>query len=125
MVRRDSLKEHFTDELITDSRVQELIKKVKHVEMFQRATGMLSPGISVEIRMKNGKSHSMVLQYPIGFPQRPLSKEKIVNKFRDNIAYSVKTSKVLLREKGEEIVTLVNRLEKLDNANQIVELVVV
>ena len=123
LLRRDSLKEHFTDEFISDPRVQELVRKVKQVEVFQPLVGVLPP-VRVEIRIKDGKSYSMELHIPKGFPQRPLSKETIVDKFRDNVAYSAKTSKVLLRERGEEILALVEHLEELDNVNQIVELIV-
>ena len=122
LLRRSSVKEHFTDEFIADPRVQELIGKVRQVEIFQpRKEGI--PPVRVEIRMKDGKRYSMELQYPMGFPERPLSKEMIVKKFRDNVAYSARTSKVLATEKGEAIVALVEHLEDLDNVNRIVEAV--
>lgn len=123
LLRRNCLKEHFTDAFITDPRVQELVNKVKHMEVFQPYVSVIAP-VRVEIRMKDGKSYSMELQYPLGFPQRPLSKEVIVDKFRNNIAYSAKTSKVLPGEKGEKIIALLDGLEELDNVNQVVELVI-
>ncbi|MFC1932555.1 MmgE/PrpD family protein [Chloroflexota bacterium] len=125
LLRRDSLKEHFTDEFITDPQVQELVNKVKQVEVRQsHAYGRALSPLRVEIRMKDGKSYSTQCVSPRGSLERPLSKEEIVEKFRDSIRYSAKTSKALPVEKVEKILALVDHLEGLDNVNQIVELVI-
>ena len=90
--------------------------------MSQPHVGIIDP-MRVEIRMKNGKSYSMGFQHPLGYPQRPLSRETIMNKFRDNVAYTAKTTRILPREKGEEIIALIENLEELETTNEIVELV--
>lgn len=126
LLRRSSLKEHFTDEFITDPRVQELVGKVRQVELFQplKEVGAM-PRVRVEIKMKNGKSYSVELSIPKGIPPRSLSKEEILDKFRNNVTYSAKTPKVLPQQRGEEIITLVDHLEELSDVNQIVRAVAV
>ena len=122
LLRRSSLKEHFTDEFIRDPQVQELVHKVRIEEIFEWTRER--PPTRVEIRTKAGKHYSKEVVTARGFPQRPVSKEEIVGKFRDNIMYSAKTSKALPREKSEEIIIVVDRLEEHDNVNQIAELVI-
>jgi 2-methylcitrate dehydratase PrpD len=122
LLRRSCIVEHFTDEYIKDPKVQELVGKVSVKQVFEPDPSPWAP-VSVEITMKNGQSYPIRIDYPRGTVNRPASKEEIVGKFRNNVAYSQKTKKSLPTKAATEIINLVEHMEELDNVNQIVKLV--
>jgi 2-methylcitrate dehydratase PrpD len=123
LLRRSCRLEHFTDEYVRDPQVQELITKVK-VERVIEPPPDAYPPVRSEIIKKDGKRYSIQIDYLRGSIERPVSQEEIVEKFRGNVAYSGKTSRVLPVKAGEEIIELIEHMEELDNVNQINKLAV-
>ena len=52
---------------------------------------------------------------------KPLSKKEIETKFRDNVAFS----KTISRDNAEKVLEMLNNIEKIDNVNKLVKLLVV
>ena len=108
--------EHFTEAAIRDARVNELIKKIKLEEIQDKKVGA-----EVKVKMKDGKVYSEYRATPKADPlTNPLPQEEILAKFR----HQVKFSQTVSRENGEKIISMVQRLEELENINELMRLVV-
>jgi len=109
--------EHFTEEAIYDPKVNALIDKIKIAEL-PEARGK---GLEVKVRMKNGKEYSEYTHIARGNAlSKPLTKEKIVAKFMDQVEFS----KTINWADAEKLLESLERLEKLANINRIVKLAV-
>ena len=72
-------------------------------------------GGRVEVKTKDGRRFQAFKRYPKGEPENPLSEEELVEKFRRLV------TGVIGANKAEELAMLFERLEKLDNIEELVE----
>ena len=76
----------FTDEKVTTPEVQDLMSKVKlvelHSEVKEGQTHSDPPQI-VTVKLQNGKAYSHQVPFAKGEPRNPMSLEEIIDKFRD------------------------------------------
>ncbi|MFQ5342361.1 MAG: MmgE/PrpD family protein, partial [Anaerolineae bacterium] len=90
LLRRSCTLEHFTDEYVLDPLVQDLVAKVKVEQVLDPPSHSVLPVRSGVVK-KDGTCYSVQIDYWRGSPFRPVGKEDVVGKFRDNIEYSRKS----------------------------------
>ena len=118
---RNVLLKNYTVEGIRDPVVLDLAQKVKpkFESRFKVARALeLAKGM-VEIRTKAGSMYSKTVEIPYGHPQKPLTMEKVVEKFEDCASYSVRP---LPHENIEKVIHLIGKLEQVEDVSQIIKL---
>ena len=115
---RGSVKpEHFSEEAIRDPQVNTLISKIRLTEL--KETPRLNA--KLEVKMRNGRGFCECNDTPKGEPvEKPLSMDEIRAKFQTNVDFS----QTVTRDNAEKLLGLLENLEKLDNVNKIVKLLV-
>ena len=111
--------EHFSENNLKDPEIHNLINKIKLEQL---------PGVKrellcakLQVTMKNGDQYENLTESPKGEPVgNPLSKDEIVDKFFSNLEYSQKID----RAKGEKLLSLLDKLEELENINKIIDLLI-
>jgi len=112
IVRKNVLPEHFEEESVRDPQVGSLIEKITLSEL----PGAQKIMNRVAVRMKDGREFSEFTDAPTGDPSaNPLSEERILEKFRQNLEYSG----VMRKKNGEELLKLLQEIETLDDVNLI------
>lgn len=113
--------EWYLEERFSDSEMLSFMRKVKikalpeAIEAFAK-----EPEKSItllEVKTKQGKTHSERTDYCKGDPQQPMSDKEVVSKFRSQ------TTNVIPNDKAEQIIHLVKRLEELSDISEIMKLV--
>jgi 2-methylcitrate dehydratase PrpD len=120
VVQRDVYLASFTPESIRDPRVLEIASKVAvEVDPNFKPVGMdLAPG-TVEIQTKKGETFFAKADYFRGHPERPMTFDECVAKFKKNLAFSVKP---LPARNIESIIEMARHLEEVENLAQIIQL---
>lgn len=108
---------NFTEEAILDPKVNAITAKTKLVEPAE-ATGPM--GITVKVRMKDGREFSESGTLNRDWAERGTPREQIVAKFWHQVNFSQTVS----REKAGKLLGLVEKLEEVDDITQIVKLLV-
>jgi 2-methylcitrate dehydratase PrpD len=108
--------QNFTDEAIHDPRTKSMIEKIKMVERPEGA----ELGIQVDLHLADGRLLSEYKSEPREFAVKPASREQIIDKFRQQAAYS----KTLSQKKVEGVLELLQDLERLKNVNQLIKFIV-
>jgi len=101
---------------LNDTYVREFMKKIKVVpnpELDKEFPRMWSSIVEVKTR-KGVYSHRV--DYPRGEPRNPMSYEELLTKFR------VLTSKTLRKDVIEEIINMINNLEKVKDIREFIDL---
>jgi 2-methylcitrate dehydratase PrpD len=119
LVRKCNKLEHLTESAISNPEVGNLARKVT-------VTDKMPPdkieSSRVTVNMKDGQVFSACVDCAKGNPLlKPLSKKEIEGKFRDNTAFS----KTISRDNAEKVLEMLNNIEKIDNVNKLVKLLVV
>ena len=113
-----TLKE-FTDEKVTTPEVQDLMSKVKLVELHsevKEGQTHSDPPQVVTVKLHNGNAYSHQVPFAKGEPQNPMSLEEIIDKFRDC------AGTVLSPLDIERTVDLVLKLESLPDTTELMQL---
>jgi 2-methylcitrate dehydratase len=111
---RASKGESFTEEGIRNPQTQALIKRVTLANLDK------PEGVELEVRMKDGRKYSEYLRMAVGDPSNPLSREGLIEKFINQVEFSKKVP----RNNAEKIIEMVEKLEKIDNIQKIIDLAV-
>ena len=114
---------HFTSDGIRDPEILRLSNKVtwKSDPECDRQYGTGVSPSKVEITLRDGRVvRSEQKGFRYGHPQNPISKEELVEKFRDCASYSAKP---LSKDSVERVIRTVSNLEELEDASQIIQLV--
>jgi 2-methylcitrate dehydratase PrpD len=114
---------HFLDDSIKDPEILRLSNKVVYqVDPeygFRLDTGMFRAAI--EVKLTDGRVlRSDIEGFKHGHPQNPMSIEEHIEKFRDCVSYSVKP---LPKDRVEEVIKMLTRLEEADDVSEIIRLV--
>ncbi len=118
IVRRNILISDFSESSLKDPAVLAIADKV----VAKYAPELFAPGIPpaiVDIVTKDGKTFTWRTAHPYGHPKNPMSREELINKFRDCLSYSVKKFD---RSTADKITDSIMNLEKIDNVNEITRL---
>jgi 2-methylcitrate dehydratase PrpD len=119
LLRKGIRLEHFTEEAIRDYRVAEMVKRVKIATQEFPDESFFATTVSV--RLKDGREFSVHVDMPRGNEMyAPLTREEKREKFRGNLGFSGKVS----MESGEKALSLLEKLEEVDDITEIIRLLV-
>ena len=105
----------YEQERVSDSRVQELMKKIKvyvHPELTEKAPASVVIHF-LKVRLKDGREFSMRADKAGGVPGNPLSEAELLAKYRDC------AQRVLPSSKIDRSIELINALEKLEDISML------
>jgi len=73
----------------------------------------------IRVTMNSGEQYEKLIESPKGDPLgNPLTKDDIFNKFLSNLEFSKKIDSL----KGKKLISLLDRLEELENINEVINL---
>lgn len=107
----------FTDEKVSDPKVQNLIKKVRYVHP-KGVIGMVESERlpeAVTVRMLDGKEYQYEVKVARGYPQNPISEDELASKYRHCAGL------VLSAREVELSLELISNLETLDNLTNVMD----
>ena len=92
------------------------IELVEDPELTKIAREKRNRPIEVQIVMKDGKTFTQRVDYPLGSPENPMSDSDLTDKFRDLV------SPVLGDMKLEELLNSVTKLEEVQDVGELMSL---
>jgi 2-methylcitrate dehydratase PrpD len=109
--------EHFQRSCVHSSEVKSFMDKIRLEQL---------PGVErellcarIRVTMNSGEQYEKLVESPKGDPLgNPLSKDDILNKFISNLEFSKKIDS----SKGKKLMQLLDRLEELENINEVINL---
>ncbi|MBI2859020.1 MAG: MmgE/PrpD family protein [Chloroflexi bacterium] len=110
---------HFTLENLKDRRVLSVAAKVVPRFGAEFESGRGTRPSRVEIETIDGRTYSKHVDYPLGFPGRPMKWDDLVAKFEDCVSYAAKPIALANVRKA---VGMIDSLEELRDASQIIRL---
>ncbi len=107
----------FSKEKIFDPEIRSFLPKIKVVAKpeFEKTFPKLKQA-SAEIRTKDGKVHSITLDYPLGDYREPMDRETLLKKFDSMVL------PVVGKERRDAIVEAIDHLEEIDDVQTFMEL---
>jgi 2-methylcitrate dehydratase PrpD len=114
MVRKSLRIEHLANDALCDPKVLELSKLVK---LGDEPALNANQCAGIRVRMKNGKEYTAFTDIARGDPiVHPVSKEELLDKFWNNIAFS----KTITKKKAENALNMLENLEQVNNISSVI-----
>ncbi|GAF69443.1 unnamed protein product [marine sediment metagenome] len=104
---------------IEDEAALELAQRVSYLVDPDYNWGAIMPPGKVEIRTLDGKNYSLRIDIPYGNPQKPLSWEDLIKKFRDCSSYS---SKTIMLDNVDEVINMLIHLDEVEDVSSIIRM---
>ena len=121
VARRKVVIKDYSSEGIHDEQVLQIAQKVTpNYEAQKKIKKGREPG-KVEIKIKGGKVYSRQVDIPYGHPDKPITWEDLIAKFKDCLSYSAKP---ISKDNTEQAIDMICNLEKVEDVGQIVRLLV-
>lgn len=118
LVRKSSKLAHFEESAIKDPEVLKLAEKVKVIsDPYMESRGHTA--FDMRVLLKNGKEHVEKIDLVSGFPEKPLTQEEHLQRFRDCIRFA---SKPLPENKVKGIIDGIDHLEEMDDIRGLISL---
>jgi 2-methylcitrate dehydratase PrpD len=115
LLRKSVKQQDFTNQAISDIKVNKLISKIKLAELPATA----GRGFEVKVKMKDGSELTEFAATGKGDPiDSPLSEAEIMAKYRSQVEFS----KTVNEKSAEKLLNLLKTLEKIDNVRSLVDL---
>ena len=118
VVRKQMSLEHFTEESVKSREIFSLAEKVHPEAAYEFKPGKNVLSTIVEIKTNNGETFCNEVDVPKGDPENPLSREELLQKFRDCLAFGAKP----LLKNLDLLVQRVERFEEIENISALCEL---
>jgi 2-methylcitrate dehydratase PrpD len=107
--------QHFTEQAITDVKMNQLISKIKLEPIWAGAR----PGIEVKVKINDGSELVARGSSGKGDPiDSPLTKAEIIAKYRGQVEFS----RTVDEKKAEKLIKLLEKLEESTRVSQIIDL---
>lgn len=117
LIKKSLKPEHFSDNSLKDPEIHNLINRIKLEQLPGAERELLYARLRVT--MKNGDIYEKLTESPKGEPVgNPMSKDEITGKFFANLEFSGKINPA----KGKKLLVLLDRLEELENINEVIDL---
>lgn len=110
----------YTETAIKDKEILDVAAKIQVEYDPKFDTGGLEP-MYIEIRMKDGKTYSKLMETATGSPEKPATFEECVSKFQGCIEFS---SRPLPKENADKVIEMVSRLENVGDIRELIRLLV-
>lgn len=110
----------FTAESIKDPKILEVASKISVTYDAKYDTGGLEP-TRIEVKMKDGKKHTVEALTATGSPERPVSFEGCVEKFLGCNDFSARP---MPRANADKLIETIKSLEKMDDVSTLMKLLV-
>jgi 2-methylcitrate dehydratase PrpD len=110
----------YTEAAIKDQAVLDVAAKVSVEYDPKFDTGGLEP-MYIEIKMKNGKTHSKLMETATGSPEKPATFEDVVSKYYGCIDFS---ERQMPKENAAKVIDMVKDLDKLGDIRELLKLLV-
>ena len=120
LVRESCKLTHFDESSVREPRLLDLIKRIEPVADTS-IDNLTDIGSLMEIRMKDGTVHKKLVEFPKGTLQNPLTKEELIEKFKDCVSYGARG---LPEENIEKILSVVFGLERVDDVRTLIPLLI-
>lgn len=117
LLRKTLRIDDFTEQAYADEARQDLARRVNIASYESDNPNDLLP-VHIEIVTKSDATHSITLEAVYGSPDKPLSREAHLSKFRDNCKLAART---LASENTERVIQLVDDLEDLTDVVRLVD----
>jgi 2-methylcitrate dehydratase PrpD len=118
LLRKSVKLEHFTEKFIRDSKITDLINKIRLTPTMPLDKPL---GARVKIKMKQGNEYEKRVDMPKGNGIfTPLTAADMRAKYFDNVAFS----QTISMDKAEKVLDLIEKIEEVDNVNKIIKLLV-
>jgi 2-methylcitrate dehydratase PrpD len=120
LLRKSSRLKHFDEAYIGEPQIMPLTKKI-HVtgDVALESRGLRA--MDMQVRMKDGEVYFESMDYSLLSPESTLSEEEHLSCFQDCISYGVKP---LPQENIDELVSSVNKLEKVEDIRSLIPLLI-
>jgi len=119
LLRKSSRPEHYTEEYIRDPEVGALARKARVISTLTPADRL--DAAEVRVILQDGNEYSARVTAAKGNPLfQPLTTDEIVEKFRNNVAFSNTVSE----QNAEKALDMINHLEKVSDTGELVALLV-
>jgi 2-methylcitrate dehydratase PrpD len=112
LYRQSSRNENFMEDKIRDPKLQSLIQKVK-LDNLDR-----TEGIELQVKLKDGRTLSEYVARALGEPYRPMPRENMIDKFKEQIEFSGLIGKT----QANRLIDLLENLESVDDISCIISL---
>jgi 2-methylcitrate dehydratase PrpD len=119
IVRGSPVIAHFTAEGFKDAATLRLAQKVTAQFAPELDKRDCMPPALIEMKNRAGRVYSEKVEIAYGNPQKPIRVEDLTAKFRDCLLYSAKP---ISKENQEKLISMVLRLEDVDDVSQIINL---
>lgn len=111
---------HFTETSIKDADTLALAKKITVMHDPQYDTGGLEP-VRIHVKLKNGNEHTVEALTATGSPERPVSFDGVVEKFKGCIEFSTNP---MPKENIEKVINMVTNLENMSDMSELMDILV-
>jgi 2-methylcitrate dehydratase PrpD len=115
---------HFTDEYIKDPNILKLIKKIKPVVDSERDSQEKLLETDIEITLKDGRVLTKRIDVMRGHPQKPLTMDDIIDKFKDNILFARDKGVNLKNNSEDRIINIISDIENVKDIREIIPLLI-
>lgn len=120
-MRGSSRLDHFEENQVRNEKVLGLTKKIKVIADESMETRGHTP-LDMNVRIRDGREMFRQLDIAPGFPGNFLSEEDHEKRFQDCLDFA---KKPVSRERATQIVSLIRDLERIDDAQKLVELLLI
>ncbi len=121
LLRKSCRLDHFDESSVRDPTLLELIKKIHPAIADPSLDRLTDIGSLMEVIMKDGTVHKKFVEFPKGTLQNPLTKEELIEKFKDCACFG---KRPLSNEKRDKIIKMVFDMENLDDVRRVIPLLV-
>ena len=119
LLRKDLTLEHYTDQMVRDPNILDLTQKTTILGTFPDSKHTTIARLTV--KMKDGREFQSFVDGPRGSPlAKPITRNEIEVKFKNNLAFT----KNFFKTKAEEILEMIYNLEKVDDISQLMSLLI-
>lgn len=116
LARGTAKNQDYIEESVRDPKVQALINRVR----LELAKLDKPEGVELEVTTKDGRRFSEYVAQAQGTPSKPLSRNILMEKFREQVGFS----QIVSPANCEKLIELIENLEQLDNVQNIVDLAI-